>query len=372
MNIRNKLIQAYRPILKKNERFKSFVKNVDKRTTQLKHSVARLFPWVIRASTSRIWIAITSTCNLKCKGCEYGRTFMHKQELSYQGVCGILEDANKLDIPEIMIYGGEPLTHPNIIQIVKYSRKLGQSPQIVTNGFLLRSKADELYKAGIRGVAVGFYGIGGEYDDYVQIKGAFAKVEEGIAYVRKRYNMKVNLQWLLMKPTCNIQAVRNLWEFCEHYSLTISLSLIHYNFPYFIKGSDNQLQFDTEDRQAIKDVILELIRLSRIRPGVLNGSEIALRSVPDWLMKKEGMKIPCVQYRDVWVGADGSVHLCQMSQKLGNIHRDRLMNILYTSNHHYAARDSFNLNCPNCFVNFNLRTESHSPSRRLYSKNSLD
>ncbi|MCP4985998.1 MAG: radical SAM protein [Colwellia sp.] len=360
MSLRNDLIRTCGPLLKRNQWIKENFKNVDKCATWIKHSVARVCPTIIRAEPSRIWIAITSTCNFKCKGCEYGRTFMTKQQLAFSEVCGILEDANKLGVPEIVIYGGEPLTHPDLIQIIKYSRKLGQSPQIVTNGLLLRSKADELYEAGIRGVGLGFYGVGDLYDDYVQIKDAFTKVEEGIAYVRKCYNMNVTLNWLFMRPTCSIKAVQDIWEFCEYHSLTISPSLIHYNFPYFIKGSDNQLQFDYEDRIVILEVVSELIRLNRIKPGILNISERALRSIPDWLLKKENMRIPCVQYRDVWVGADGSVHMCQMAQKLGNIHNDRLIRMLYTRDHHQSARDAFNLNCPNCFVSFNKRIDAHS------------
>jgi cyclic pyranopterin phosphate synthase len=52
--------------------------------------------------------------------------------------------------------------------------------------------------------------------------------------------------------------------------------------------------------------------------------------------------------------------------KLGNLHERRLRDILFTDTHKRAARDSFQLNCPNCHCGYDTRVEKHAPTAALY------
>ena len=79
------------------------------------------------------------------------------------------------------------------------------------------------------------------------------------------------------------------------------------------------------------------------------------------------MRVPCDARKLLWIGADGSVMLCYVTFPLGNLHEKRLRDILYTPNHHQAARDAFALNCPNCHCESAARIEKHGASNRKYS-----
>ena len=43
----------------------------------------------------------------------------------------------------IALVGGEPLVHPNMVELVRYCRELGFATSLTTNGFLLTRKLVE-------------------------------------------------------------------------------------------------------------------------------------------------------------------------------------------------------------------------------------
>ena len=68
--------------------------------------------------------------------------------------------------------------------------------------------------------------------------------------MRERYGDKVRLTlgWLLMKPTCSIDTVRETWQFAARYNAPIFINLVHYSLPYFTEGKDRELAFTEADR----------------------------------------------------------------------------------------------------------------------------
>jgi len=169
-----------------------------------------------------------------------------------------------------------------------------------------------------------------------------------------------------MRPTCNLDDLHEVWDFAVKHNASIGVSLVHYSLPYFTEGPDRQLQFRPEDEPAIRTVVAELLRLKKIRPELLQLSEIAIRSIPDWLLRAPNMRIPCDRYKLLWVGPDGTVQMCYVTFKLGNLHEKRLADMLFTAEHRKAARDAFQLNCPNCHCSYPRRTELYPLSRLRY------
>jgi molybdenum cofactor biosynthesis enzyme MoaA len=369
VTIRRKVVSILGPRLRNHPHFKRAAKALDVYVDLLRHTTAAVLPQIIQPDPREIYITLTANCNLRCIGCRYGRDFMPGAQLSWPMVRDLLDDCKKFGIQSIRLYGGEPLLHKDLARIVEHSAGLGLHTWLTTNGILLKDKIDDLYKAGLRSISVGFYGTGEEYNLYVQRKNRYTDLEKGVAYVRERFGMDVDLTlgWVLMRPTCNMESVRKTWEFAERYSTPIGVSLIHYSLPYFTEGPNRELQFQPEDRPAIEEVVSELMRLKRLRPGLLQQSEMALRSVPDWLLKGPDMKVPCERYRLLWVGADGTVQLCYVTFKMGNLHEKRLAEMLFTPEHRQFSRDAFALRCPNCHCSYFNRIEIHAPSRLRYS-----
>jgi MoaA/NifB/PqqE/SkfB family radical SAM enzyme len=348
---------------------KSTARHVKNELECLLHAAALLFPALIEPDPTEIYLSLTANCNLRCLGCRYGRDFMPGSQLSWDIVKGVLDDASAMNIHNVRFYGGEPLLHPDLSRMVEHANRLGLHSLLSTNGVLLEGKFDRLYAAGLRHIAIGIYGTEETYDHYVQRRNQYRQIVRGIAHARRHggRDLILGLGWLLMRPTCNLDSLREVWELAKEFCAPICVSLIHYSLPYFSEGPDHNLQFTPADKPAIEEVVAELLRLKKLRPSLISQSESAIASIPDWVMLKSEMRIPCDRYKLIWVGADGTVQLCYVTFKLGNLHEKRLSEILFTPLHRQAARDAFQLKCPNCHCSFHRRVELHAVSRLRYS-----
>lgn len=111
------------------------------------------FPWSSNDNPIG-WLEITDKCNIYCRGCyRMNGKAGHKSFEQIKEEINILQRMRNCD--NISIAGGEPLLHPDIIDIVAYIKSLGMKPMILTNGVKLvdnRQMIQALKDAG----AVGF------------------------------------------------------------------------------------------------------------------------------------------------------------------------------------------------------------------------
>ena len=110
-------------------------------------------PWNL-SDNSISWLEPTSACNLYCDGCyRENRKNSHKSLDEIQHELDVFERMRKTD--GVSITGGEPLTHPGIIEIVKMVIKKGWKAIINTNGVLLTEDfLRRLKDAGVYGFTI--------------------------------------------------------------------------------------------------------------------------------------------------------------------------------------------------------------------------
>ena len=355
--LRLKLISVVRNAVKPYPNIKRFLAASRTKLGLIEHTAAQLNVGTIKPRPRRLTIAITASCNLRCVGCRYGRDFMPNAQLSLATVRALLDDAKLCGIELVRLYGGEPLLHRQLSEMVRHATNIGLSVYVTTNGTLLNKKIDELYEAGLRNLSIGFYGTNISYNSYVQRSRAFQHLETGVAAVKSRYGNTVSMQlnYLIMRPSCNLMALHEAWSFANKYDMTFHTDLVHYSLPYFSEGPDKELQFRVEDREQIEEVVRELVRLKKSEPARMTDSLPSLRSIPDWLLKGPDMRVPCDAHQLLWVGANGTVQLCYVTFRLGNLHKQRLRDMLFTDAHRSAASDAFRLACPNCHCERNGR-----------------
>ncbi len=346
--------------------------NAEERYLSIRHTASVRWPALAKPRPYKIMVALTAHCNSGCVGCRYGRDFMPGARLEWAVVRDLLEDAAAAGFATIRLYGGEPLLHPDLPRIIERCVKLGMRPYVTTNAVLLEQKIDVLVQSGLKDITVGFYGTGKAYDDYAQRPGYFARVERGIAVTRERYGDIVNMQlnWLLMRPTASVECLRDVVAFARRYGMTIRVDLIHYSLPYFQEGPERCLQFRPEDRGTVEQIVDELILVKQRHPTLLRHSVEGLRSIPDWLILGPGMRVPCTAYEMLWVGADGTVQMCYVTFRLGNLREQRLRTMLGTVQHRKACQDAVRLRCPNCHCSSNERIMRYGPARRHYAAES--
>ena len=92
---------------------------------------------------------VTDRCNLDCAYCtEYDNSRPHP---SIEDLKKWVRKIRELGTMRIALVGGEPLTHPDIVKLVRYCRELGFATSLTTNGFLLTRKlVAELEDAGLQ------------------------------------------------------------------------------------------------------------------------------------------------------------------------------------------------------------------------------
>ena len=92
---------------------------------------------------------LTDRCNLDCSYCtEYDNSRPHPK---LEDLKIWIRKIRDLGTMRIALVGGEPLLHPNVVEIVRYCRELGFATSLTTNGFLLtRQLLAELEEAGLQ------------------------------------------------------------------------------------------------------------------------------------------------------------------------------------------------------------------------------
>lgn len=99
------------------------------------------------------WLEVTDICNIKCEGC-YRQTMTGHKTLAQ-----LKEEVDffcKWRNPDnFSIAGGEPLIHPDIVELVAYIASKGVKPVILTNAYALNPEIlKKLKKAGLAGFTI--------------------------------------------------------------------------------------------------------------------------------------------------------------------------------------------------------------------------
>ncbi len=104
-----------------------------------------------------IHIDITDSCPLRCTQCYKGESI--NKFMKFDLLKSIIDEAEKLNCFQIAIGGGEPVTHKDIIKIVKYISKTKMSVSITSSGYGLDiNKIEELKKAGLNHIQISLNG----------------------------------------------------------------------------------------------------------------------------------------------------------------------------------------------------------------------
>ncbi len=103
-------------------------------------------------------IAITNICNAKCDFCSFAVGKIQKKDFTSATLAGVRDACDILHekgIRFLTFTGGEPMVHPDFLEMIEYAARKGLNPVVVTNGSLLDDEQCEALAArGVQNVLI--------------------------------------------------------------------------------------------------------------------------------------------------------------------------------------------------------------------------
>lgn len=121
--------------------------------------------------TLPLWLVaeVTYRCPLHCPFCSNPVDFaQHQSELTTQEWCRVLREARELGAVQLGLTGGEPLSRPDIEQLVAAAHELGYYTNLITSGIgLTAERMRALQQAGLDHVQLSFQDSTRELNDFL-------------------------------------------------------------------------------------------------------------------------------------------------------------------------------------------------------------
>ena len=158
-----------------------------------------------------IGVNLTFKCNLRCKMCgQYGERGVlrgveaefRKQHLSIRELQSIIDEISPYN-PDVFVWGGEPLLHPEFVDFIRYVKARGLICTVNTNGTLLKRCATALVEAGLDGIDLSLDGPAELNDEIRGIPGATMAAVEGARAVAQAKSMR-GTNSPMIKAVCTI------------------------------------------------------------------------------------------------------------------------------------------------------------------------
>jgi MoaA/NifB/PqqE/SkfB family radical SAM enzyme len=102
-------------------------------------------------------VAVTNACNAACDFCNFARGKVGANNLRWIDADAFnraLAILHKRDVRYVSFFGGETLLHPRLAEMIAAAVAMGMGPAVITNGWLLPKKLDDLAAAGLKTVYI--------------------------------------------------------------------------------------------------------------------------------------------------------------------------------------------------------------------------
>lgn len=197
---------------------------------------------------------LTQRCNLTCLHCYLvSANKKYKGELSFEKIKRLIDSLKIIDIPVLLLSGGEPLVHRDIFKIIEYAKGKNIRTALSTNGTLLtKSMAKKLLDLEIDYVGISVDGIKEFHDEFRQIKGAYAKAIEGLRNCLAR-GLKTGIRFTLSR--LNAAQLPAVLDLCVKEKIP---RFCLYHLVYSGRGKAlNAQDLDNVTRRKIIDFLIE-------------------------------------------------------------------------------------------------------------------
>jgi MoaA/NifB/PqqE/SkfB family radical SAM enzyme len=285
-------------------------------------------------------IVVTRRCNLSCGYCyEFDKV---SQPVPFEILKSRIDDLKRLRSVFVTLNGGEPLLHPQIVELVAYISESGMIPMINSNGRLLTPEIiNGLNNAGLFGIQISCDSL----EDNEVTKKSMKRLRPKLELLKKYAEFKVRINGVLGSGPP--QDVVEVAKIVLSYDFDFQCSLVRDS-----AGSALPLSEET------KDAYMEIRKLRGRLPAILNDSF----QLP--LVRGEEVNWKCRSgARHFEVDAQGLVHLCQPrtgmpAKKLKDYTVDDIKQNFYTEK-------SCSKRCPIAYAHLGSRLDNYRHQNKI-------
>ena len=128
-------------------------------------------------------IAITNSCNATCDFCNFARGKVRDLRwIDVDRFDSALDILHQRGVRYLNIFGGEPLLHPRITEMVRMAIARDMGPAVITNGWLLPARLKDLASAGLKNIYISIDAANVvEHESNRGLKGVCERIREAIA-----------------------------------------------------------------------------------------------------------------------------------------------------------------------------------------------
>jgi radical SAM protein with 4Fe4S-binding SPASM domain len=140
-------------------------------------------------------VEIVNACNLKCSMCEHKYITRKKEMMSEDIYKEILEQCRPYKPGIRFLMYSEPFLHPNIFEMIKYTRDQGFYLHITSNGTVVtKEHIDRLIDIGLDSIVFSLQGATEEEYTIIRKSNKLSAIEENVRYLVKKRKTKPYLQ----------------------------------------------------------------------------------------------------------------------------------------------------------------------------------
>jgi len=197
---------------------------------------------------------VTRACNLHCVHC-YARAVecKHEAELNREQGLAMIDDLALFGVPVILFSGGEPLLHPDLVELASYAVDKGIRAVVSTNGTLITpGKARELKSIGLSYVGVSLDGTETVHDRFRGKRGSFQQAVQGILNCQE-VGLKVGVRFTINRM--NMDEIPSIFDMLEQYHVP---RVCFYHLVYAGRGSGLiEQDLDHHGTRKVVDLIMD-------------------------------------------------------------------------------------------------------------------
>jgi MoaA/NifB/PqqE/SkfB family radical SAM enzyme len=215
-------------------------------------------------------IELFRKCCLRCRMCHMWKVKEDDAGLDKETLVRLADGLEPImdGEKEVVLSGGEPLLHPDIIEIIRLFSSRGFKVGMASNGVLIDSKkAAQLADAGLRNIQLSLDSANKETHDFLRgVPGAYEKVLRAAGYL-SAYKEKMSVCAQTVISGKNLKELVSTIEFVKNDGRFNAISFMAVTTPFFAPVGDDWQENDEfsflwpRDQQLVDSAIDQVIAL---------------------------------------------------------------------------------------------------------------